>query len=55
MVVAVLGTTSLLGFLSDLQLLGGIVLQRARFLSLFYFIGGGLMSFLEISLLRVHC
>ena len=28
MVVGVLGTTSLLGFLKDLELLGGIVLRR---------------------------
>ena len=55
MVVAVLGTTSSLGFLSDLELPGGIVLRRARFASLFCFVGGGAMSFLEISLLRVCC
>ena len=34
MVVAVLNTTSLLGFLSDLDLMDGIVLRRAR--SLFF-------------------
>ena len=42
------------GFLSDLELLGGIMLPRARFVSLFCFVGGGLGSFLEISLLRVR-
>ena len=55
MVVAVLGTTSSLGILSDLELTGGVVLRRARFVSLFCFVGGGLVSFLEISLLRVCC
>ena len=53
MVVALLDTTSPLGFLSDLEPLGGIVLQRARFVSLFCFVGGELVSFLEILLLRV--
>ena len=53
MVVAVLGTTSSLGFLSDLELLGGIVLRRARFISLFCFVGGGLVPVLEISPLRL--
>ena len=55
MVVAVLGTTSSLGFLPDLELLGGIVLLRARSVSLFCFVRRGLVSFLEISLLRVFC
>ena len=55
MVVAVLGITSLLGFLSDLELLCGIASRRARFVSLFCFVGGGLVSSLEISLLRVCC
>ena len=36
-------TTSSLGLLSDLELLGGIVLRRARFVSLFCFVGGGLV------------
>ena len=53
MVVALLDTTSSLGFLSDLELLGGILFQRARFVSLYCFVGGGLVSFLEILLLRV--
>ena len=44
-----------LGFLSDLGLLGGIMLLRARFFSLFRFVEGRLGSFLEISLLRVCC
>ena len=48
MVVAVLGTTSSLGFLSDLELLGGFVLQRARFVSLFFFsLEEGLCPFLK--------
>ena len=49
MVLAVL--VSSLGFLSDLELLGGIMLRRARFVPLFCFAGGGLGSFLE-SLLK---
>ena len=53
MVLVVL--VSSLGFLSDLELLGGIMLPRARFVSLFCFVGGGLGSFLEISLVRVCC
>ena len=48
--IAVLSTTSSLEFLSDLELLGGIVLRRERLVSLFCFVGGGLVSFLEISL-----
>ena len=52
MVLAELASS--LGFLSDLELLGGNMLRRARFVSLFCFIGGGLGSFLEISLLRVR-
>ena len=36
-------TISSLGILSDLELLGGIVLRRARFVSLFCFVGGGLV------------
>ena len=55
MAVAVLGTTSSLRSLSDLELLSGIVLRRGRFVSLFCFVGKGLVSFLEISLLRVCC
>ena len=46
---------SSLGFLSDLELLHGIMERRTRFLSLFCFVGGGPGSFLEISLVRVHC
>ena len=42
------------GFLSDLELLVGIMLRRGRFVSWFCFVGGGLGSFLEISLLRVR-
>ena len=53
MVLAVL--VSSLGFLSDLELLEGIMLRRTRFVSLFCFVGGGLGSLLEISLLRVCC
>ena len=53
MVVAVLGTTSSLRFFYDLELLGGIVLRRTKFVSLFCFVGRGLVSFLEISLLEV--
>ena len=41
MVNAVLDTTSSLRFLLDLELLDGIVLRRARFVSLLCFIGGG--------------
>ena len=55
MVVGLFGTTSSLGFLSDLELLVGIVLRRAKFVSLFCFIGGGLVPFLEISLKRRVC
>ena len=40
MVVGLFDTTSSLGFLSDLELLVGIVLRRAKFVSLFCFIGG---------------
>ena len=32
----------------------GIASRRARFVSLFCFVGGGLVSFLEISLLRAR-
>ena len=53
MVLAVLASS--LGFLSDLKLLDGIMLRRTRFVSLFCFVGGGLGSFLEISLVRVCC
>ena len=38
MVVAVLGITSSLGFLSDLELLRDIASRRARFVSLFCFV-----------------
>ena len=58
MVVAVLGTTSSLRFLRDLELQGGIVLQEQYsvcFVLFFCFVGGGLGSFLESSLLRVCC
>ena len=42
MVVAVLGTTSSLGFLLDLELVGGFVLRRARFVSCFVSLEEGL-------------
>ena len=57
MVVAVLSITSLLGFLSDLDLLDGIVLRKGKIIVflwflfcfvLFRFVGGGFVSFLEI-------
>jgi len=41
MVVDVLDTTSSFRFLSDSKQLGGIVLQRVRFVSLFCFVGEG--------------
>ena len=44
-----------IGGQSFLLSLCGIVLRSARFVSLFCFVGGGLVSFLEISLLRVCC
>ena len=53
MVVAVLGTTYSSRFLCDLELLGGNVLWRARFVFWFCFVEGGLVSFAEISLLSV--
>ena len=50
-VVVVLGTTCSLGFLSGLELLGGIVLRRTRFVSLYCSVGGEPVFFLQISLL----
>ena len=55
MVVAMLGTTSLLRFLWHLELLGGIMLGRGRFVFLFPLFRGGLVAFVETSLLRVCC
>ena len=53
MVLAVLASS--LGFLSDLELLDGIMLRRTRFVSLFCFVGRGFGSFLEISFVKVCC
>ena len=52
MVVAVLSTTSLLGFLSDLDLLDGIVLRRARSL---FFCGFCFVLFCFVSLEEGLC
>ena len=51
---SVVGSTSSLRFLSDLELLG-VVLPRGRFFFLFCFLEEGLESFLEISSLRGCC
>ena len=57
MAVAALGTTSSLRFLCDLDWNCWVVLyyEGQDSFVLFCFVGGGLVSFLEISLLRVRC
>ena len=50
MVVAVLDTTSSLRFICDLELLGGIVLCRARFVFCFVSLEGGLCPLLKFHL-----
>jgi len=52
MLVAVWDTTSLLRFLWDLELLGAIVLWRARFVFLFSYVGKGLLPFVDRSSLE---
>ena len=49
----IMGSSVKIWFSNGCCCIAGMALRRARFLSLFRFVGGGLVSFLETSLLRV--